>query len=99
MGASSARLRAWTVGIALLAACQRNFEVPAGTPTVSSFEPASAFAGSVVRLSGRDLGFGTDTTNIRFGTSGAVHPRSISADQTSAQVVVPDDATTGIIQI
>ncbi|MBS2023933.1 MAG: IPT/TIG domain-containing protein, partial [Deltaproteobacteria bacterium] len=84
------------------ASCNRDLSVPDGSaspPGLSSVTPAKAFSGTLVTLRGHDLGSNPSLVNIRFGTSADVHPLKITADQTAAQVVVPDDAASGEVQL
>jgi hypothetical protein len=66
-----------------------------GAPTITSFSPNAGGVGSTVTLSGTNLFRGS--TSIAFG-SGAAAPITDAADDgSSANVLVPSDATSGTI--
>jgi hypothetical protein len=87
----------WLCALSFTAACQRDLEVPQTPPVVTDLVPAAAFAGSLVKIVGHDLGSSLDGTTVHFGQSGPVHPRAFV--EGGALVAVPDDASSGPVQL
>lgn len=67
-------------------------------PTFTDFSPVTAFIGDTITLTGTNLGNNINALHATFGTVSAT---VISASNTSAKVVVPDDIeqATGKIQL
>jgi hypothetical protein len=57
-------------------------------PTFTSFSPQTAFIGDTVTLQGEHLGTNPDALTVNFGN---VQAKVVSASETSAKVVVPDE--------
>lgn len=89
--------------LALLAGCGRDLSVPPpkAPPAVgiADFAPHGAWAGTRVTITGHDLGKTTSDTEVRFGQSSRVAPARVAADGTSLDVLVPDDASNGAVQV
>jgi hypothetical protein len=89
--------------IAGLLACGRDLSVPPprAPPAVgvTDFAPHSAWAGTRVTITGHDLGKTTSDTEIRFGQSSRTAPVRVAADGSALDVLVPDDASDGAVQV
>jgi N-acetylneuraminic acid mutarotase len=66
-------------------------------PTITSFSPETAKVGDVVTINGTNFGTDTNSVSIKFGTSSAIKPKTLTA--TTMTVVVPASAQNGKVQI
>jgi hypothetical protein len=66
------------------------------TPTFTGFSPQTAFIGDTITLEGEHLGMNADALIVNFGN---VQANVVSASETSAKVVVPDEIEEGSVKI
>ncbi len=83
--------------ITLFSACGDDAPAVQIPPTVTGYEPTSAFAGSTITINGTNFGTSVQDVKVTFHDGAVATVKAVN--NTSIEVVVPNDAYVGPVDV